>query len=194
MEASWRCKVRSPSVDGSGVRPRKVGGRRGPGREKNDRPLKVISSMGSILKSDPTDHLHSRRSQLLAYAYSVTPNAALLLHRTLEPTRRVFEHCYADRKYRWAFPYGYPDDDDLRNIGLEARTIDKLELADVMPCVIEHTERHEPVLFYAPRLSFPHWLTFMRSQSMLPDEYLLSQSFMVCGHSVDTEMLVLMDD
>src|SRR5215831_9955973 len=109
-------------------------------------PLKVIASIGSILKSDPTDHLHSRGSQLLAYAHSVTPNAALLLHRALEPTRRIFEHCYADRKYRWTFPYDHPDDLDLLNIGVEARTIDKLELEDIMPFVVEQTERHQPVL------------------------------------------------
>src|SRR5947209_4645201 len=80
-----------------------------------------------IRTRDPNNHLHCRKTQLLAYAGSLTPCSDLLMYEALGSTSAIHRHCYLRGRDRWAFDTPYVTDEGMRLLGFEvfsAGTVD----------------------------------------------------------------------
>ncbi|WP_225850295.1 hypothetical protein [Streptomyces sp. HPF1205] len=151
-----------------------------------------------IRTQDPNNHLHCRKTQLLAYVGGLTPWSDLLMYGALGSTSAIHRHCYLGGRDRWAFETPYVTDDDLRLLGFEvlpagaADDLARLEsgLPRLESGLTQYLAAGQPVLFYAPRHHFPYWMDFMRRVGTLPEEYGLLHSFLVCGASSTQVLLV----
>lgn len=143
-----------------------------------------------IRTRDPNNHLHCRKTQLLAYVGGHTPWSDLLMYGALGSTSAIYRHCYLRGEDRWAFDTPYVTDADLRLLGFEVFSAGTVDLARFESGVTEFLAAGQPVFFYAPRHHFPYWVEFMRRVGTVPEEYELLHSFFVCGASA-TEVLLL---
>ncbi|MFF2819809.1 hypothetical protein ACFVT9_30340 [Kitasatospora cineracea] len=154
-----------------------------------DRMIRIPDA-DRIRTQDPNNHLHCRKSQLLAHVAGRTPHSDLLMYRALGSTSAVYRHCYLRGRDRWAFEAPYVTEDDLRLLGfdlLSAGTVDVDRFAAGLP---ELLAAGRPVLFYAPRHHFPHWVEFMERVGTVAEERRLLHSFLVGGAS-GSEVLLL---
>ncbi|WP_033218929.1 hypothetical protein [Kitasatospora phosalacinea] len=150
----------------------------------------LIPDVERIRTQDPNNHLHCRKSQLLAYVAGSTPWSDLLMYRALGSTAAVYRHCHLRGKDRWAFDTPYVTDGDLRLLGFEtlsAGTVGLDRFESELPGLLA---AGRPVFFYAPRHHFPHWVEFMRRVGTVAEEHRLLHSFLVCGAS-GTEVVLL---
>ncbi|GAA2111472.1 hypothetical protein GCM10009759_53500 [Kitasatospora saccharophila] len=154
-----------------------------------DRAIRIPDAE-RIRNQDPNNHLHCRKSQLLAHVAARTPWSDLLMYRALGSTAAVYRHCHLRGKDRWAFEAPYVTDGDLRLLGFEllsAGTVDIDRFESDLPGILAVGQ---PVFFYAPRHHFPHWVEFMQRVGTVPEERRLPHSFLVCGAD-DTGVVVL---
>lgn len=163
--------------------------------ERKGRPLSVdqmitLPGVDRIRTQDPANHLHCRKTQLLAYAAAHSPWTGLLMYRALGSTAAIYRHCYLRRQDRWAFDTPYVGDDDLRLLGFQVLSAGKVDLARFDAELGDYLAAGQPVLFYAPRHHVPYWVEFMRRVGTVPEEYELLHSFLVCGAS-GTEVLMV---
>lgn len=149
-----------------------------------------LPGVDRIRTRDPNNHLHCRKSQLLAYVGGLTPWSDLLMYRALGSTQAIHRHCYLGRQDRWAFDTPYVTDDDLRLLGFEVFSAGTVDLARFESGLTRFLAAGQPVFFYAPRNHFPYWADFMRRAGTLPEEYGLLHSFLVCGASGTDVLLV----
>ncbi len=149
-----------------------------------------LSGLDLIRTRDPNNHLHCRKTQLLAYVGGRTRWSDLLMYAALGSTSAIHRHCYLRGEDRWAFDTPYVNDDDLRLLGFEVLSAGTVDLARFESGVGEFLAAGQPVLFYAPRHHFPYWVEFMRRVGTLPEEYHLLHSFLLCGAS-DTDVLLV---
>jgi len=143
----------------------------------------TLPDVDRIRTRDPNNHLHCRKTQLLAYIGGRTGWSDLLMYGALGSTSDIYRHCYLRRGDRWAFDTPYVNDADLLLLGFEvlsAGTVDLARFESELPGILA---LGQPVLFYAPRHHFPYWVEFMRRAGTVPEEYGLPHSFMVCGTS-----------
>src|SRR5690606_7926068 len=167
----------------------------GPHRYRTEVPLPVnrmitLPDVDRIRTRDPNNHLHCRKTQLLAYAGSRSPWTDLLMYGALGSTSAIYRHCYLHGEDRWAFETPYVTDADLRLLGFEVQTAGRVDLARFEAELPEYLAAGQPVFFYAPRHHFPHWVEFMRRAGTLPEEYELLHSYLVCGVSDSGVLLV----
>ncbi|MFJ6216691.1 hypothetical protein ACIQGZ_25680 [Streptomyces sp. NPDC092296] len=146
--------------------------------------------MDRIRTQDPNNHLHCRKSQLLAYVGGCTPWSDLLMYGALGSTSAIYRHCHLRGGDRWAFDTPYVTDGDLRLLGFEVLSAETVDLAHFESGLAEFLALGQPVLFYAPRHHFPYWVEFMRQVGTVPEEYELLHSFLVCGASTTDVLLV----
>ncbi|NYI04602.1 hypothetical protein [Allostreptomyces psammosilenae] len=149
-----------------------------------------LPGVDRIRTRDPNNHLHCRKTQLLAYVGGRTPWSDLLMYRALGSTSAIYRHCYLRGGDRWAFDTPYVDDDDLGLLGFEVFSAGTVDLARFESGLAEFLGAGQPVFFYAPRHHFPYWVEFMRRVGTLPEEYGLLHSFLVCGASSTDVLLV----
>ncbi|WP_344602188.1 hypothetical protein [Streptomyces glaucus] len=149
-----------------------------------------LSGVDLIRTRDPNNHLHCRKTQLLAYVGGRTRWSDLLMYGALGSTSAIHRHCYLRGEDRWAFDAPYVTDDDLRLLGFEVLSAGTVDLARFESGVTEFLATGQPVFFYAPRHHFPYWVEFMRRVGTLPEEYRLLHSFLLCGTS-STEVLLV---
>lgn len=150
----------------------------------------TLPDVDRIRTRDPNNHLHCRKTQLLAYAGSRSPWTDLLMYGALGSTSAIYRHCYLHGEDRWAFETPYVTDADLRLLGFEVQTAGRVDLARFEAELPEYLAAGQPVFFYAPRHHFPHWVEFMRRAGTLPEEYELLHSYLVCGVSDSGVLLV----
>lgn len=149
-----------------------------------------LSGVERIRTRDPNNHLHCRKTQLLAYVGGRTPWSDLLMYGALGSTSAIHRHCYLRGKDRWAFDTPYVTEDDLRLLGFEVFSAGTVDLARFESGLPGFLAAGQPVFFYAPRHHFPHWVEFMRRAGTVPEEYGLLHSFLVCGASGTDVLLV----
>ncbi|MFC8451071.1 hypothetical protein [Kitasatospora sp. NPDC057223] len=149
-----------------------------------------IPDVDRIRTQDPNNHLHCRKSQLLAYVAGSTPWSDLLMYRALGSTAAVYRHCYLRGKDRWAFETPYVTEDDLRLLGFELLSAGTVGIDRFESGLPGFLASGQPVFFYAPRHHFPYWVEFMHRVGTVPEEHRLLHSFLVCGAS-GTEVLLL---
>jgi hypothetical protein len=149
-----------------------------------------LPGVDRIRTRDPNNHLHCRKTQLLAYVGSRTPWSDLLMYRALGSTSAVHRHCHLRGGDRWAYDTPYVNDDDLRLLGFEVLSAKAVDLDRFESGLTDFLAAGQPVFFYAPRHHFPHWVEFMRRAGTLPEEYRLLHSFLVCGASGTDVLLV----
>ncbi|MFE9421981.1 hypothetical protein ACFYNO_03345 [Kitasatospora sp. NPDC006697] len=149
-----------------------------------------IPDVDRIRTQDPNNHLHCRRSQLLAYVAGSTPWSDLLMYRALGSTAAVYRHCHLRGKDRWAFEPPYVTGGDLRLLGFELLSAGTVAIDRFESGLPGFLAAGQPVFFYAPRHHLPHWVEFMRRVGTVPEEQRLLHSFLVCGAS-STEVLLL---
>src|SRR5262245_6539431 len=82
-----------------------------------------------IRTRDPNNHLHCRKTQLLAYVAGRTPWSDLLMYGALGSTSAVYRHCYLRGGDRWAFDPPYVAHGDLRTLGFEVFSAGTVDLA-----------------------------------------------------------------
>ncbi|WP_157856300.1 hypothetical protein [Actinacidiphila yeochonensis] len=146
--------------------------------------------MENIRTRDPNNHLHCRKTQLLAYVGGITPWSDLLMYRALGSTSAIHRHCYLHGKDRWAFETPYVTDGDLRLLGFEVLSAGDVDLSLFESGLADFLAAGLPVFFYAPRYHLPYWVEFMRRSGTVPEEFRLLHSFLVCGAS-STEVLLV---
>ncbi|CAL9279767.1 hypothetical protein SUDANB180_07409 [Streptomyces sp. enrichment culture] len=149
-----------------------------------------LSGLDLIRTRDPNNHLHCRKTQLLAYVGGRTRWSDLLMYGALGSTSAIHRHCYLRGEDRWAFDTPYVTDDDLRLLGFEVLSAGAVDLARFESGVTAFLAAGQPVFFYAPRHHFPYWVEFMRRVGTLPEEYHLPHSFLLCGVSGTDVLLV----
>ncbi|MFI2641982.1 hypothetical protein [Streptomyces sp. NPDC018610] len=149
-----------------------------------------LSGVDLIRTRDPNNHLHCRKSQLLACVGGRTRWSDLLMYGALGSTSAIHRHCYLRGEDRWAFDTPYVTDDDLRLLGFEVLSAGTVDLARFESGVTAFLAAGQPVLFYAPRHHFPYWVEFMRRAGTVPEEYGLLHSFLLCGASGTDVLLV----
>ena len=149
-----------------------------------------LPDVDRIRTQDPINHLHCRKTQLLAYVASRTPWSDLLMYGALGSTSAIYRHCYLRGQDRWAFETPYVTEDDLRLLGFEMLSAGSVDLADFECGLADFIAAGQPVFFYAPRHHFPYWVEFMRRAGTVPEEYELLHSFLVCGASTSNVLLV----
>lgn len=149
-----------------------------------------LPGVDRIRTRDPNNHLHCRKTQLLAYVAGRTPWSDLLMYGALGSTSAVYRHCYLRGGDRWAFDPPYVAHDDLRLLGFEVFSAGTVDLARFESGVADFLAAGRPVFFYAPRHHFPYWVEFMRRAGTVPEEYGLLHSFLVCGSSSAGVLLV----
>lgn len=154
-----------------------------------DRMVK-LPDMDQIRTQDPNNHLHCRKTQLLAYAGSRTRWSDLLMYGALGSTSAIYRHCYLRGGDRWAFDTPYVNDDDLRLLGFEVWSAGTVDLARFESGLAGFLAMGQPVFFYAPRHHLPYWVEFMRRVGTVAEEYKFLHSFLVCGAS-RTEVLLV---
>jgi hypothetical protein len=150
----------------------------------------TLPGVESIRTRDPNNHLHCRKTQLLAYAGAHTPWSDLLMYGALGSSAAVHRHCHLRGEDRWAFDTPYINDDDLRLLGFEVFSAGKVTLAQFESGLPVFLAAGQPVFFYAPRHHFPYWVDFMDRVGTVPEEYGLLHSFLVCGTGDDGILLV----
>ncbi|WP_212913904.1 hypothetical protein [Streptomyces sp. TS71-3] len=149
-----------------------------------------LPGVDRIRTQDPNNHLHCRKAQLLAYAGSRTAWSDLLMYGALGSTSDVYRHCYLHGRDRWAFDTPYVTDGDLRLLGFEVLSAERVDLDTFESGLAGFLSAGQPVLFYAPRNHFPYWVEFMGRTGTVREEYGLLHSFLVCGAGPDGVLLV----
>ncbi|EGG48913.1 hypothetical protein GCM10018782_34560 [Streptomyces griseoaurantiacus] len=150
----------------------------------------TLPGVDLIRTRDPNNHLHCRKTQILAYVGAHTPWSDLLMYGALGSTAAVHRHCHLRGEDRWAFETPYVNDEDLRLLGFEVFSAGKVTLAQFEAGLPVFLEAGQPVFFWAPRNHFPYWVDFMDRVGTVPEEYGLLHSFLVCGTGEDGLLLV----
>jgi hypothetical protein len=158
------------------------------------RQTTVISGVDRIVNLDGTNHLNCRLQQVLAFTASRTRWADLLMYAALGSTFPIYRHCYARRKDRWSFIPPYLGVEDLRLLGVDLTPVAEAEAGDLDRILDRTLAGDQPLIFFAPRVDFPHWITFMREMGTVEEDFDNLHSFMIAGANGDRSELLLIDN